>query len=140
MIKTKLQLEKNKKMDNRQKITYTKNCLELLGYKCVTPDDKDFRIYKGENKSLPNMVDANFNDDFLNNWNWIMEIIEKILKDYRTDFYLDFDMPVSDTFTVSIGSDGNYNSNGKSIISSKEAVINAINQFLIWYKTNNNAK
>ncbi len=24
--------------------------------------------------------------------------------------------------------------------SNKEAVINAINQFLIWYKTNNNAK
>jgi hypothetical protein len=24
--------------------------------------------------------------------------------------------------------------------SKKEAVINAINQFLIWYKTNNNAK
>ena len=73
---------------------------------------------------------------FHSDWNWIMEVVEKILKNYRTDFYLDFDMPVSDTFTVSIGSDGKYNSKGESTISSKEAVVKAINQFLIWYYEN----
>ena len=133
MIKIKLQLEKVNKMNSKQKIIYTKNCLEFLDYKCVTPNDKDFRIYEGKNSVMPSMVDANFNDGFLNNWNWIMEVVEKILKIYRTDFYLDFDMPVSDTFTVSIGSDGKYNSRGESNVSSKEAVVQAINQFLIWY-------
>lgn len=75
---------------------------------------------------------------FHSDWNWIMEVINEILKIYRTDFYLDFDMPVSDTFTVSIGSEGKYNSRGESNVSSKEAVVQAINQFLIWYNENNN--
>ena len=122
-------------MTQEEILDYNKLCAEFLGWEYA----KDRDIWN------PNMHhDYSFtysiNLKFHSDWNWIMEIIEKILKDYRTDFYLDFDMPVSDTFTVSIGSDGNYNSNGKSIISSKEAVINAINQFLIWYKTNNNAK
>lgn len=48
-------------MDSKQIITYTKNCLELLGYKSVTPDDKDFSIYEGKNNNLSNMIDGAIN-------------------------------------------------------------------------------
>jgi hypothetical protein len=128
-------------MTQEEVLEFNKRCAEFLGYINTTPNDKDFDIYHNEkgmiigNKiyTMIEPMSAKFHSD----WNWIMEVVEKILKDYRTDFYLDFDMPVSDTFTVSIGSDGKYRSDGESKINSKEAVVQAINQFLIWYNENN---
>lgn len=157
MIKIKLQLEKVNKMNSKQKIIYTKNCLEFLGYKCVTPNDKDFRIYEGKNSVIPSMVDANFNDDFLNNWNWIMEVVEAIEKEldgsrpfkYGKLDALDFNIDnksvkVKASFWTNPNTvNGNYWSYFKynkkyNNISKKEAVVQAINQFLIWYNENNN--
>lgn len=120
-------------MTQEEILDYNKKCVELLGWRKTHPNIKNWHIYVtpighiSYNKML-----------FHSDWNWIMEVINEILKIYRTDFYLDFDMPVSDTFTVSIGSDGKYNSRGESNVSSKEAVVQAINQFLIWYNENNN--
>ena len=121
-------------MTNEEILEYNKRCAEFLGFKYKNSkkfwvkypyDDNSFLSQRGYMR-----ID---NLQFHSDWNWIMKIVESILKEYRTDFYLDFDMPINDTFTVSIGSDGKYNSIGESNISSKEAVIQAINQFLIWY-------
>lgn len=130
MIKIKLQLEKANNMDSKQKIIYTKSCLEFLDYKCVTPDDKDFRVYEGKNSVIPSMVDANFSDGFLNNWNWIMEMVEAIEKKrYEIDIFSNCveicDTPDENYITESVGK------------TKKEAVVQAINQFLIWYNNQN---
>lgn len=165
MIKIKLQLEKVNNMDSKQKIIYTKNCLEFLDYKCVTPNDKDFRIYEGKNSFIPSKVDANFNDGFLNNWNWIMEVVEaieekssytvmgrKILGEFEIsrynvkffftpnqNFLLHLELRpyiYEDTwkhpmFKNHIIKAFDFKKEGK-----KAAVVQAINQFLIWYENN----
>lgn len=112
-------------MTKEEKIEYTKNCLSLLGYVCVTPDDKDFRIYEGKNNVLPNMIDANFNDGFINNWNWIMEVVDAIVE--KTKFKT-IDECSEEEWYATIGI------TRLTITSKKEAVVQAINQFLIWYK------
>lgn len=129
MIKIKLQLEKVNKMNSKQKIIYTKNCLEFLDYKCVSPNDKDFRIYEGKNSVIPSMVDANFNDGFLNNWNWIMEVKDMI----QRKFYF-VDILGCGICTIK-GIEGKTKNPHISAASDepKEAVVEAINQFLIWY-------
>lgn len=114
-------------MTQQEILDYNKNCLEFLGYKCVTPDDKDFRIYEGENKSLPNAVEANFNDDFLNNWNWIMEVVDAIEKKVAWVNIIGCKVDISSIF----------NGNAKT---KKEAVVKAINQTLIWYNHANTDK
>lgn len=118
-------------MEIQEILEYNKRCAEFLDWKF-----EDEIWLKPHPKEFNRWIVASYSKtfvDFCYDWNWIMEVINEILKIYRTDFYLDFDMPVSDTFTVSIGSDGKYNSRGESNVSSKEAVVQAINQFLIWY-------
>lgn len=138
-MKIKLQLEKVNKMDSKQRITYTKNCLEILNYKCITSDDKDFIIYEGNYNNLPEMIDANFNDGFLNNWNWIMEVKSKICQSNRVDeFNTQYDS-VAQGFHCSITPV--HNDSFKSIYTNvyfteKDAVLQAINQFLIWWSAN----
>jgi len=149
----------------QEEVLYNKRCLELLHYKCVTPDDKDFRIYEGKNSVIPSMVDANFNDGFLNNWNWIMTVVDAIeelgsytimsitykgdfeIKRYGVKFYFapnnknllqlelvpfmidnTFKHPM---FKYHIIENFDFKNRSK-----KEAVVQAINQFLIWYEQN----
>lgn len=109
-------------MDSKQKIIYTKNCLEFLDYKCVTPSDKNFRIYEGKNSVIPSMVDANFNDGFLNNWNWLMEVYDKLMKLPSLG-----DIKYPETGPLGIFTNIKYN------IPDKEKTVHAINQFLTWY-------
>ena len=126
-------------MNSNQRITYTKSCLEFFQYKCVTPDDKDFRIYQGKHNNLPEMIDANFNDGFLNNWNWIMEVKQSIKN-------LGFRIGTlsNDIVTVSIYKDTltQYESIESNCIvevshkNEKEAVVQAIDSFLKFYNKN----
>jgi hypothetical protein len=139
-MKIKSQLEKVNNMDNNQRITYTKNCLEFLHYKCVTPDDKDFRIYQGKHNNLPEMIDANFNDGFLNNWNWIMEIVDKILAQGFRKYSCTHEEHSRCVFTDMAISYQKHEFGGGNIVADsgkctteKAAVVQAINQFLIWY-------
>lgn len=62
--------------------------------------------------------------DFHSDWNWIMEVVEKI---YSLNIYYDKYKPFnSSQFT-----------NGEvELTTNKEAVVEAINKFLIWYNKN----
>lgn len=133
-------------MNKKERILYTKNCLEILSYKCVTPDDKDFRIYEGVNSVIPKTVDANFNDGFLNNWNWIMEVCEAIEKLHfffhtlgRGSFVTTTDPKIIElnNWDDTIVSSTDLFDYEKEMPTKKEAVVSAINQFLIWYKNIN---
>lgn len=114
---------------------YTKNCLKLLGYECVTPTDKDFRLYKGVNSVIPEMVDANFDNRFLNDWNWIHEVVEAIEKledeqgrKWVVDIYKNCCAITHEwysTYNICINSE-----------TKKEATVEAINQFLILLENN----
>lgn len=127
-------------MTKEEKIEYTKNCLSLLGYVCVTPDDKDFRIYEGKNNVLPNMIDANFNDGFINNWNLIMEVVDAIEDIQIEGQYIYSIQPRGATCEIkcstqySLAFDVEMPCIYEIAKSKKEAIVQAINQFLIWYK------
>lgn len=126
-------------MKTQERRTYTKNCLEFLAYKSVTPDDIDFRIYCGNNKIIPESIDANFNDGFLNNWNWIMEVKNNICQlDIVDEFNVQY-CSVAGGYYCSIFP---YFKNSfqafytKTIDTEKEAVVQIMNEFLTWYKDN----
>lgn len=136
-------------MKEKERRLYTKYCLELLGYKCVTPDDKDFRVYEGSNDNLPDSIDANYNTGFVRNWNCIMTVVEAIEN-------LDFS---KDGYSWELDGEIQYNNEGISVDiennwciiyqnlaldpihiyssvkapTKKEAVVKAINEFLIYY-------
>lgn len=113
-------------MTQEEILEYNKLCAEFLNLH----RDKEVAIYK-------------FNAypyDFLkfhSDWNWIMEVIDNIEK---LGFNFDSYNPIG------IGKDGFYEFNIWNRLNpeiqgrgntSKEAYIDAINQFLIWYNENN---
>ena len=55
---------------------YNKLCVEFLGYVNTTPTDKDFNIYK--HPTTNQMIETNFDSRFIDDWNSIHKIIEKI--------------------------------------------------------------
>lgn len=120
-------------MTQEEIIEYNKRCAEFLGYifddlsetyetlhlKLVDPQafgDEQF-----------NCKLKDFELDFHSDWNWIMEVVEAILK-------LPNIKPQGDTTqqskTIAIQA---YLGKAK-----KQATIEAINQFLTWYKINSN--
>ena len=122
---------------------YNKRCAEFLGYVNTTPTDKDFNIYKNEKgmiigNQIYTMIEpmsARFHSD----WNWIMEVVEAIEK-------LGYE-------SLTGGSEYYYPEKGMRYIQSfikddmtiyqeaktkKESVVQAINQFLIWYNEKTN--
>ena len=127
---------------------YNKRCALFLGAisnkhkHCFYPmeDDElnlsfyifDESIFSNNEGSTWKIKDLKFDSDY----NWIMEVVEEIekIKDgqgyrWRVDTYLE-SCSISNThnFTAFI----TINSTSK-----KEAVVQAINQFLIWYNENN---
>ena len=137
-------------MTQKEILQYNRMCAEFLGYKNLTPDDKDFNIYENEkgmiigNKiyTLLETMSMRFHSD----WNWIMEVVEAIeIKfpiftlqweyDDREEFsengkYLAdwFTLYPKDEILVGLS---DLRSNSR-----QEAVVHAINQFLIWYEQN----
>ena len=109
---------------------YNKMCAEFLGYVNLTPDDPDFDFYEhptepvklGEHirKTLEPMSML-----FHTDWNWIMEVVEKINSTYVFN-----DLP--DTTLLDIREE----MRAYLGLSNKEAVVNSIWEFLNWYKTN----
>jgi len=100
-------------------LKYNKRCSEFLNLNM----DEEVVIY--------NM--ASYPYDYLkfhSDWNWIMEVVEAIEKSgYEIDIFSNCveicDTPDENYITEAIGK------------TKKEAVVNAINQFLIWYNENN---
>ena len=74
-------------------------------------------------------------------WDWVIPVIEKIIKEYRTDYYNEYDMSSSESYFVTIGSDGKYCSQGTSKNSLIEATWITVVEFIKWYNNeqiNNN--
>ena len=113
-------------------LEYNKRCAEFLGYKPNRHNDggtDDFydnpQIY---------VSDLKFHSD----WNWIMEVVEVIEElDVVASFQIE-----NPTIYIWKSSEENTFKDIEvdiNILSKKEAVVKAINQFLIWYnehKTN----
>ena len=111
------------------KSEYNKLCIEFLGYKNPI-EDKDFCFYEHSNYNelsvIPKLLEANFENRFLNDWNWIHEVIEKIEN-----------TPVCNKGGFAMIINGTLCQwDGTSYIgkTKKEAVIKAIYRFLKWYK------
>lgn len=142
-------------MTQKETIEYNKLCAEFLGGKnhpslvpyIPEPDDMWFAVDKQPSLQNPNggsmwkLHELKFHSD----WNWIHKVIEAIENNY-------FDVEINDSGCIircwedSVPLDyltmlGKYKTisvlGGKHFIMTKqEAVIQAINQFLIWYNEN----
>ena len=125
---------------------YNKRCLELLGFVNTTPDDKDFNIYEGKGLYGRTMIETNFSDLFIMDWNWIEIVLEAIEKLPYVSVH--FNKTHKDIHSVEISRDvpsyWKKHKQNKYIevrnISKKEATIEAINNFLIWYNSNPKCK
>lgn len=102
---------------------------EFLGYVNTTPTDKDFNIYEGENKVLPNLIETNFEKRFHTDWNWLMSVVEEIER-------LGFEVQIYKS-TCMIYKVGNNLSIGKDAETKIEAVYNACVEFIKWYNEQN---
>lgn len=134
-------------MTQQEILDYNRRCAEFLG--CVehsypssmgtpfhgrrvwmSPTSSD-----GKTRTFYCVVgEEHFHDD----WNWIMEVveaIEKLPKHFTTSIHSDaFDK--GDEYKMFI-----FNNEGEILVgengkTKKEAVVNTINQFLIWYNEN----
>ena len=110
-------------MNQQEILEYNKRCAEFLGYE-ISENKECFKL-----PTKNGWINLNI---FHSDWNWIMEVVEAIEK-------------VADwTLECLNYSDGSRNyqmmiplSNTNVIFKDKkEAVVQAINQFLIWYKEN----
>lgn len=69
-------------------------------------------------------------------WDWLMPVVEKIIKEYMTDYYNEYDMGIPNSYYVAIGSDGKYSSQGISKNSLIEATWLSVIEFIKWYNKN----
>ena len=99
---------------------YNRRCAEFLGWNKTHPKIKDWHIYITPigHVSYDKML-------FHSDWNWIMEVVEAINK----------------TQNPKQGGDTTHSTLKREVQallgkSAKEAVVEAINQFLIWYEQN----
>ena len=119
-------------MKEYNELEFNKLCAEFLGYELITPDKRrnpsEWSYSYWEHKNKANVHTSKKvlgRDEYLQfhfDWNWIMEVLEKI---YSLDIYYDkYIMYNSSQFT-----------DGKIELSTnKGAVVQAIWEFLNWYK------
>lgn len=110
-------------MKEFNKEEYNKMCAEFLGYINLTPDDKDFDFY--EHPTQPLIIDKCIfkmlepkSMLFHSDWNWIMEIVEKI-KSINLKLSVEYD----EVMTL-------------FITTPKQIVVQVIWEFLNWYNEN----
>lgn len=114
-------------MTKEEILEYNKRCAEFLGYVNTTPTDKDFNIYQNKDGKMLEPMSMKFHSD----WNWIHEVIDviEILKNKKFKVRIFYNVcEIEKNYKPFI----NFYFNRKR--TKKEAVIQAINQFLIWYK------
>ena len=133
---------------------FNRLCAELLGYVNTTPTDKDFNIH--EHPETKKMIETNFTNVFTEDWNWIMQVVEKIeslivagveesrnleLEEVEWSFTFEINgkqcMINRDCSPQFWGTSSDflklYSCENKS---KKESVVKAIWQFLNWYEKN----
>ena len=133
-------------MTPQEKLEYNKRCAEFLGYVNTTPTDKDFNIYKNEKGMIIGnniyTILETMSMKFHSDWNWIMEVVEAIEKLYshpNKEINIDIKPGQIEIFQRPFYLENNnyheviYLSDGYINSSKKEAVVQAIDQFLIWY-------
>lgn len=113
---------------------FNKKCAEFLGYVNTTPADKDFNIYKNEKgmiigNKIYTMLET-MSMKFHSDWNWIMEVVEAIEK-------LGYWVCIQNTY-IGFGNKNDENAFLNYSFSSfrttkREAVIQAIDQFIDWH-------
>jgi hypothetical protein len=117
------------------RIEYNKRCAEFIGHKIDFGFKKDGVLFYGEHVSLSKLK-------FHSDWNWIMEVVEKIIKTKIGDGIETVEYPFLRTFGM-ISSETNdlmVRFNGFTLHQAptlKDAAVQAINDFLIWYNENN---
>ena len=128
-------------MTQEEILDYNKLCAEFLGselkndgqYNYWTYDHLGFNLMKISGSAW---ISGNF--EFHSDWNWIMEVVEAIEK--LDDFYVQIEENACYIYDISKFDNEQTNAFIKVDInttSKKEAVVQAINQFLIWYNENN---
>lgn len=137
-------------MNKEEIIEYNKRCAEFLGWKYFSFEQvRGTRVmvgwedvfYKGKTEELK----------FHSDWNWIMEVVEAIeninrksilhyneIKIFRNHIDVSYDISLTKRYTFSDDYSEQALSEGRlakieHFKTKKEAVVQAINQFLIWY-------
>lgn len=116
-----------------EKQEYNKRCAEFLGGEYRR---KESLTYEPKGRwYIDQFPDAeqDYNLKFYSDWNWIMEVVEKIEK-------LDYWVCIQNTY-AGIGKRNDEQpvigySYSSLTITKKEAVVSTINKFLIWYSLN----
>ena len=107
-------------MTQEEILQYNKMCVEFLGWDKTHPNIKDWHIYITPigHVSYDKML-------FHSDWNWIMEVVEAI------NMIPNPKNPTDTTLSTK-------RIDVKNLLGSanKKAVVEAINQFLIWYNKN----
>ncbi len=121
-------------MNKDEIIQYNKNVHSFLGYK-ETSSDRDF--YFVEHPETKGLRELNFNRKYVEDWNCIMEVVEAIEKSGYL-FEIIGNSEKNFACITIINTDNSVVRTGYygEILTKKEAVVQAINQFLIWYIEN----
>jgi hypothetical protein len=119
---------------------FNRLCAELLGF-VKTREINDFCYCENSEGVLINqkeykILETNFENRFTEDWNWIMVVVEKIVSlDILSYYEREYDS-ISETYKCKFyHKKGNFNIVAESE-SEKDAVIDAIWQFLNWYNQN----
>lgn len=146
-------------MTQEEILDYNKRCAEFLGMYDYSKDNEYFEkgnyyCYSEKEKNpgsgyytiIQNTSDGYYGI-FNSDWNWIMKMVEaieknKYLLDKERPYYLTIDNNYCGIFFHRWNDNGKDFGGTKQIVSikansKKEAVVQAINQFLIWNKNNN---
>ena len=116
-------------MTQQEILEYNKRCAEFLGWKNL--NDDSFPEYVNPLGDFYQLKELKFHSD----WNWIMAVVEAIEK-------LKFNVRITIaciTIENAFDNDSNlspiykFHSTQGEFESKKEAVVQAINEFLIWY-------
>lgn len=124
-------------MNEKEILEYNKRCAEFLDIVTEEPHWVEF------NKFMPNSIAMSYGRrhhieqlQFHSDWNWIMEMVEAIEKLTKQDGYR-YEILIINSLCVIEETNKIFDSNQRVYAkTTKEAVIGAINQFLIWYEQN----
>ena len=117
-------------MNEKEILEYNKRCAEFLGWKNL--NDDSFPEYVNPLGDFYQLKELKFHSD----WNWIMDMVEAIEKLTKKDGY-GYEILITNSLCVIEETNKIFDSNQRVYAKTrKEAVVGAINQFLIWYEQN----